>query len=155
MTNLDNTFGQGTMVNDNDLTESEDENQHPVPHTITTRPVNSQMAHQVAEIFQQNVQEPKNNMTTLQVRRTIRDRIFPLMKFTSESILRQVKINEENNILHKLLQDLNQLDDDDMTRAKFWLTYKSEVKNVLTTRKTEVSNQMKEMVVECKCILIS
>ena len=94
-------------------------------------------------------------LTTLQVRRTIRDRIFPLMKFTSESILRQVKIKEEHNILHKLLQDLNRLDDDDMTRAKFWLTYKSEVKNVLTTRKTEVSNQMKEMVVECKCILMS
>ena len=109
------------------------------------------MAHQVAEIFQQNVREPKNNMTTLQVRHTIRDRIFPLMKFTSEAILRQVKIKEEHNILHKLLQDLNRLDDDDMTRAKFWLTYKSEVKNVLTTRKTEVSNQMKEMVVECRC----
>ena len=113
------------------------------------------MAHQVAEIFQQNVRELKNNMITLQVRCTIRVRIFPLMKFTSESILHQVKINEENNILHKLLQDLNQLDDDDdMTRAKFWLTYKSEVKNVLTTRKTEVLNQMKEMVVECKCTVM-
>ena len=155
MTNLDNTFGQGNMDPNNGFSESEDEQERHIPHTITTRPVNSRMAHQVAEIFQQNVREPKNNMTTLQVRRTIRDRIFPLMKFTSEAILRQVKIKEEHNILHKLLQDLNRLDDDDMTRAKFWLTYKSEVKNVLTTRKTEVSNQMKEMVVECKCILMS
>ena len=54
-----------------------------------------------------------------------------------------------------MLQDLNQFDyDDDITRAKFWLTYKSEVKNVLTTRKTEVLNQMKEMVVECKCTVM-
>ena len=41
MTNLDNTFGQGNMENDNELSESEDEQQGHVPHTITTRPVNS------------------------------------------------------------------------------------------------------------------
>ena len=41
MTNLDKTFAQHTMDNDHDLSESEDKHQVHVPHTITTRPVNS------------------------------------------------------------------------------------------------------------------
>ena len=150
MSSFDSLYSQDSRRHINGGYDTDDESLWHTPSPVITRPINTRMAHEVAEIFQQNIREPKNNMTTIQVRRTVRERIFPIMKFTSEAILRQVKLNEENNILHLLLQDLNCLDDDDTTRAKFWLTYKSEVKNVLTTRKMEVTGQMKEMVVECK-----
>ena len=55
-----------------------------------------------------------------------------------------------SNMVHLLLQDLNRLDDNDISRAKFWLSYKNEVRTVITTRKTEVTNQMKSTVVHCK-----
>ena len=79
MSNIDDTYVQENMNNNHDLSDSEDKNPVCVPTTITARPVNSQMSHQVAEFFQQNVREPKNNMTTLQVRHTIRDTIFPIV----------------------------------------------------------------------------
>ena len=63
------------------------------------------MTHEVAEIFQQNIREPTKNMTTLQVKCTVRDRISSILIFTSESILCQVKLNVQNNIIHILLQD--------------------------------------------------
>lgn len=108
------------------------------------------LSNEVTRIFQQNIKENVNQMTLLQIRRTVREKIFPFMKFTNEYVLRQMKLREENNLVHILLQDLNRLDDDDINRAKFWLSYKNEIKNVLTTRKTEVSNQMKKMVLSCK-----
>ena len=37
----------------------------------------------------------------------------------------------------------------------FWLTYRKEIKGVLTTRKTEVSNQMKDSVVSGKMMILS
>ena len=88
-------------------------------------------------------------MTVLQIRRMVREKVFPYMKFTNEYVLRQMKLREHNNIVHYLLQDLNRLDNDDISRAKFWLTYKNEDKSVLTTRKTEVANQMKAEVINC------
>ena len=118
-------------------------NQH-IQHTP------AQMTTEITRIFQQNIQEEKNQMTVLQIRRTVRNKIFPFMKFTNEYVLRQMKLREANNMVYYMLQDLNRLDDDDISRAKFWLTYKNEVKSVLTTRKTEVANQMKAMVVNCK-----
>ena len=39
-------------------------------------------------------------------------------KWIHMNIMSSKALNNENNILHLLLQDLNQLDDD----AKFWLT---------------------------------
>ena len=95
-------------------------------------------------------QRRKNQMAVLQICRTVREKIFPFMKFTNEYVLRHMKICEPNNMVHMLLQDLNCLDNSDISRAKFWLTYKNEVRSVLTTRKTEVSNQMKVVVVNCK-----
>ena len=124
--------------------------------TTTTTNKNVKLTHvntEVSRIFQHNITEEKNQMTLLQIRRTVGDRFFPIMKFTNEYILRQMKLREENNMIHLLLQDLNRLDDDDISRAKFWLTYKNEVKQVLTTRKTEVSNQMKQAVLLCKYCL--
>ena len=73
------------------------------------------------------------------------------MRFTIEDLLCDIKLGEHNNITtHPPPQDPNRPNNDDKTRAKFWLAYKSEVKDILTTRKTEVCNQMKEVVVECK-----
>ena len=93
-------------------------------------------------------------MTVFQIRRTVREKIFPFMKFTNEYVLRQMKLREPNNMVYYLLQDLNRFDDDDISRAKFWLIYNNEVKSVLTTRKTEVANQMKAVVVNCKFYFI-
>ena len=135
----DDNGSTGSIVDEND------------PHVLQT-PV--QLSSEVSKIFQQNITEVKNDMTILQIRRTVRDKVFPFMKFTNEYILRQMKLRQNNNIVHLLLQDLNRLDDNDIKRAKFWLTYKNEVRTVLTTRKTEVSNQMKSTVVACKYMFI-
>ena len=135
--------GSDTEVSDND-SGSIDENQPPLQQTP------AQVSNEVTRIFQQNITEEKNQLTVLQIRRTVREKIFPFIKFTYEYVLRQMKLCENNNMVHLLLQDLNRLDDNDMSRAKFWLTCNNEVRTVLTTRKTEVSNQMKAMVVNCK-----
>ena len=140
------------MASDTDSSDDDHESvnelhyNHIIPHTP------AQVSTEVSRIFQQNIKEEKNQMTVLQIRRTVRDKIFPFMKFTNEYVLRQIKLREPNNIVHLLLQDLNRLDDNDISRAKFWLTYKNEVRLVLTTRKTEVTNQMKAAVVSCKYI---
>ncbi len=151
MIDWENTHAQNIM---SDLEEESDyDNDHEIGksnNSIGIPSINTQNAQEIAEVFQYNIKEPKIDITALQVRKTTRERIFPFMKFTTEYILRQVKLRQENNIIHFLLQDLNRLDDNDKSRAKFWLTYKSEVKNTLTTRKTEVCNQMKEAVVQCK-----
>ena len=137
---------------DNEPSSDEEEeelvnNQH-IQHTP------AQITTEITRIFQQNIKEEKNQMTVLQIRRTVREKIFPFMKFTNEYVLRQMKLREPNNMVYYLLQDLNRFDDDDISRAKFWLTYKNEVKSVLTTRKTEVANQMKAVVVNCKYYFI-
>ena len=136
-----------TMESDPDSSDDEHQQHHeqqPILHTPT------QVTTEVSRIFQQNIKEEKNQMTVLQIRRTVREKIFPFMKFTNEYVLRQMKLREPNNMVHLLLQDLNRLDDNDIRRAKFWLSYKNEVRTVITTRKTEVTNQMKSTVVHCK-----
>ena len=84
------------------------------------------------------------------MRKTICDRIFPFTKFCNEAVLQMVKLREENNLLYLLLADLNRLDDNDVKRAKFWLRYKKEIKKVISTRKTKVSNLIKTVVYEGK-----
>ena len=116
--------------------DSSDDDELDTTTTTTNKNVKSTHVNtEVSRIFQHNITEEKNQMTLLQIRRTVGDRFFPIMKFTNEYILRQMKLREENNMIHLLLQDLNRLDDDDISRAKFWLTYKNEVKQVLTTPK--------------------
>ena len=100
----------------------------------------------VIEVFQKGLMEERNPCVLVTVKKTIRERIFPMIKFVDNDILRTIKLREHNNIIHFMLQDLNRLDDDDVKRAKFWLAYQKEIKTVLTTRKTEVSNQMKDTV---------
>ena len=78
-----------------------------------------------------------------------------MLKFVNDDILRTVKLKEKNNMIHLLLQDLNRIDDSDSKRAMFWLTYRKEIKGVLTTRKTEVSNQMKDSVISGKMTIFS
>ena len=100
----------------------------------------------VIEVFQKGLMEERNPCVLVTVKKTIRERIFPMIKFVDNDILRTIKLREHNNIIRFMLQDLNRLDDDDVKRAKFWLAYQKEIKTVLTTRKTEVSNQMKDIV---------
>ena len=145
------TMASNEYLNDSDDDSGSNEDENGL-NTLQT-PV--QVSSEVSKIFQQNITEIKNDMTVLQIRRTVRDKVFPFMKFTNEFILRQMKLRQNNNIVHMLLQDLNRLDDNDIKRAKFWLTYKNEVRTVLTTRKTEVSNQMKSSVVACEYKIMS
>ena len=140
---------RGQQYDDNDDDPSSDEDEEVIHTNQNIQHTPAQITTEVTRIFQQNIKEEKNQMTVLQIRRTVREKIFPYLKFTNEFVLRQMKLREQNNMVHYLLQDLNRLDDDDISRAKFWLTYKSEVKSVLTTRKTEVANQMKAVVVNC------
>ena len=126
--------------------QSSDESSSDDEETIKdNRTVNS-TNNDVCLVFQHHEMEEKNACVLFQVRKTIRDRIFSLMKFCNEAVLRQVKLKEQNNILHMLLADLNRLDYSEKDRAKFWLRYKSEIRSVLATRKTEVSNHIKEVV---------
>lgn len=129
--------------------DSEDENEEHFVNSQHIQHTATELTTEITRIFQQNIKEQKNQMTVLQIRRTVREKIFPFMKFTNDYVLRKMKLREHNNMVHFLLQDLNRLDDDDISRAKFWLTYKNEVKSVLTTRKTEVANQMKIEVLNC------
>ena len=129
--------------------DSEDENEEHFVNSQHIQHTATELTTEIMQIFQQNIKEQKNQMTVLQIRRTVREKIFPFMKFTNDYVLRKMKLREHNNMVHFLLQDLNRLDDDDISRAKFWLTYKNEVKSVLTTRKTEVANQMKIEVLNC------
>ena len=129
--------------------ESDDDNEDEFVNSQHIQHTAEELSSEITRIFQQNIKEQKNQMTVLQIRRTVREKVFPYMKFTNEYVLRQMKLREHNNIVHYLLQDLNRLDNDDISRAKFWLTYKNEVKSVLTTRKTEVANQMKTEVINC------
>ena len=140
---------RGQQYDDNDDDPSSDEDEEVIRTNQNTQHTPAQITTEITRMFQQNVKEEKNQMTVLQIRRTVREKIFPYLKFTNEFVLRQMKLREQNNMVHYLLQDLNRLDDDDVSRAKFWLTHKSEVKSVLTTRKTEVANQMKAVVVNC------
>ena len=140
---------RGQQYDENDHDPSSDEDEEVIQTNQNIQHTPAQITTEVTRIFQQNIKEEKNQMTVLQIRRTVREKIFPYLKFTNEFVLRQMKLREQNNMVHYLLQDLNRLDDDDISRAKFWLTYKSEVKSVLTTRKTEVANQMKAVVVNC------
>ena len=140
---------RGQQYDENNDDPSSDEDEEVIQTNQNIQHTPAQITTEVTRIFQQNIKEEKNQMTVLQIRRTVREKIFPYLKFTNEFVLRQMKLREQNNMVHYLLQDLNRLDDDDISRAKFWLTYKSEVKSVLTTRKTEVANQMKAVVVNC------
>ena len=147
------------MVRDQQYTQddnepSSDEEEEELVNSQHIQHTPAQITTEITRIFQQNIKEEKNQMTVLQIRRTVREKIFPFMKFTNEYVLRQMKLCEPNNMVYYLLQDLNRFDDDDISRAKFWLTYKNEVKSVLTTRKTEVANQMKAVVVNCKFYFI-
>ena len=141
----DNEHQNDTNYSESESDDNEDEfvNSQHIQHTA------EELSSEITQIFQQNIKEQKNQMTVLQIRRTVREKIFPFMKFTNDYVLRKMKLREHNNMVHFLLQDLNRLDDDDISRAKFWLTYKNEVKSVLTTRKTEVANQMKIEVLNC------
>ena len=138
-----------SSIDESSESEHEDE-RHEEENSQCQSTTYNQMAQEIADVFRQNIKEEKSKLTVLQVCHTVRDKIFQFMKFTTEEILHDVKLRQKNNIIHLLLRDLNWLGDDDKTRAKFWLAYKSEVESVLTTRKTEVCNQMKEVVVECK-----
>ena len=111
--------------------------------SVTHHSVNN---NEVCLVFQQNIMEQKSECVYYQVRKTIRERIFPIMKFCNDSVLRRIELNEKNNILHMMLADLNRLDENEVNWAKFWLRYRGEIKSILTIRKTEVSNNIKEVV---------
>ena len=78
----------------------------------------------VIKVFQKGLVEERNPCAVLVImKKTIREKTFPMIKFVESDVLKTVKIGEINNILHIMLQDLNRLDNDDVKRAKFWLAY--------------------------------
>ena len=127
----------------NESNSDDDNESRKSQSSVTRHSVNN---NEVCLVFQQNIMEKKSECVYYQVRKTIRERIFPIMKFCNDSVLRRVELNEKNNVLDMMLADLNRLDDNEVDRAKFWLRYRGEIKSILTIRKTEVSNNIKEVV---------
>ena len=108
MVNFDDQYGQEKMATDNESTDDEEEyDEILVDNNGNNSNNNSHEAQEIADFFRQNIKKAKADLTTLQVCQTTRDRIFPIMKFTTEEILQDIKLRSENNILHFLLQDLN------------------------------------------------
>ena len=137
---------------DSSYDSESDESSNNKSHYSTTE--DEEREDEVCLVFKNNEMEEENECVLFQVRKTIRDRIFPIIKFCNEAVLRQVRLNEENNILHILLANLNRLDDSLVERARFWMRYKNEIKKVITIRKTEVLNHMKEVVYNGKYMLM-
>ena len=147
---IDSYSESNTNKPDNSSVRSNSDDENEIETSDTQTSMDGGINRLVIEVFQKGLVEERNPCVLVIVKKTIREKIFPMIKFVDNDVLKTVKIRENNNILHVMLQDLNRLDDDDVKRAKFWLAYQKEIKNVLTTRKTEVSNQMKDTVVTGK-----
>ena len=144
---------QESYSSSSDYDSDEEINSQNINENVST--LTNTQNRRVIEILQRNIMEPKNPCVLVTVKKTIREKIFPMLKFVNDDILRTVKLKEKNNMIHLLLQDLNRIDDSDSKRAMFWLAYRKEIKGVLTTRKTEVSNQMKDSVISGKMTIFS
>ena len=147
---IDSDSGCNSNNSDNSSVSSNSDDENEIETSDTQTSMDGGINRLVIKVFQKGLVEERNPCVLVIVKKTIREKIFPMIKFVDNDVLKTVKIRENNNILHVMLQDLNRLDDDDVKRAKFWLAYQKEIKNVLTTRKTEVSNQMKDTVVTGK-----
>ena len=93
MVDFDDHFAQGKMVTDNEFSDTDDDNNDlSVDNNTNQSNNNSQTTQQIADLFRQNIKEAKVDLTTMQVCQTTRDRIFPIMKLTTEEMLCDQKL---------------------------------------------------------------
>ena len=92
MVDFNDQYTQEAMATDNEFTDDdEDFDDQSIENNTNYLNNNSHEAQEIADIFRQNIKKENADLTTMQVCQTKRDRIFPIMKFTSEEILCDIK----------------------------------------------------------------
>jgi hypothetical protein len=77
------------------------------------------------------------------VKREVKKRIWPTLKFADLDILKTQGLFEKGNVLNELLIGLNKTGSTKCERARFWNTYVQDVIETLSVLKSTASNNVR------------
>jgi hypothetical protein len=99
-------------------------------------------------IYRNNEKEDTNDNTQNIVRRELKNRVWPHVKFVDNNALKMQDLFEQGNILNELLIGMNKTSYSKCERAKFWNTYRQVVVENMSTLKSTAANCMRMTVLK-------
>ena len=94
-------------------------------------------------IYRNNEKEQVNINTKNMVKREVKKRIWPSLKFADLDSLKSQGLFEKGNVLHELLIGLNKAGNTNCEKARFWNTYVQDVIETLSVLKSTASNNVR------------
>ena len=106
-------------------------------------------------VYRNNEKEDSNENTQNIVRRELKNRVWPHVKFVDSDTLKMQELFEQGNILNELLIGMNKTSYSKCERARFWNTYRPLVVESMSILKSTTSNYMRMTVLKGKNIFIN
>lgn len=97
----------------------------------------------IGEIYRKKIKCVDDPQKKEQVKRIIKEEIWPLQKFTDKSTIEEIDLDKEGTFLDIILCALNEEDMGRIEKLKFWMRYGNLVAEVLKTDKASASNNLK------------
>ena len=102
----------------------------------------------IGEIYRKKIKCLDDPQKREQIRRIIKEEIWPLQKFTDKTTIEEIDLNEEGTFLDIILSALNEKDMGRIDKLKFWMRYGSMVVDVLQSDKASAAMNLKHSVVK-------
>ena len=96
---IDSDSGCNSNNSDNSSVSSNSDDENEIETSDTQTSMDGGINRLVIEVFQKGLVEERNPCVLVIVKKTIREKIFPMIKFVDNDVLKTVKIRENNNII--------------------------------------------------------
>ena len=107
----------------------------------------------ISEIYRKKIKCDDNPQKREQIKRIIKDEIWPIQKFTDKATIEGIDLDEEGSFLDIILCALNEEDMGKVEKVKFWMRYGNMIPEVLKTDKASASLNLKQSVMRGMIIL--
>lgn len=97
----------------------------------------------LAEIYRKKIKVEEDPQKTEQIKRIIREEIWPETKFSDMKVIEDINLNEEGTLLDIILTSLNEEGMCKVDKLKFWNRYGRMVPEVLKIDKASASENLK------------
>lgn len=107
----------------------------------------------IGEIYRKKIKCIDDPQKREQIKRIIKEEIWPLQKFTDKTTIEEIDLDEEGTFLDIILNALNAQDMGRIDKLKFWMRYGNMVVEILKTDKASAAMNLKNSVIKGKIFL--
>ena len=108
----------------------------------------------IGEIYRRKIKCDDNPQKREQIKRIIKDVIWPLQKFTDKVTIEEIDLEEEGSFLDIILSELNEEDMGKVDKVKFWMRYGNMISDILNSDKATASLCLKHSVLKGTIIFV-